>query len=127
MNQKTRITISLIASLAVLVLLIGLTLVSPPDPETLLPAALFCVLIVFTTTFGVPLAGGRGSLLPMTTAAAFLVLGTIPTAWAAFVGALVHGAIRYRWAERLQDSRIPTWWRPWGWAPPTLLSRRSAF
>ena len=108
MSQKTRISISLIASLAVLVLLIGLTIVSPPDPETLLPAALFCVLIIFTTTFGVPLAGGRGSLLPMTTAAAFLVLGTVPTAWAAFVGAMVHGAIRYQWADRLQERSNPS-------------------
>jgi PAS domain S-box-containing protein len=68
---------------------------------------LFGVLIVFTTTFGVTLAGGAVSLLPMTSAATLLVLGLVPAGWLAVVGAVAHGAIRYYWGEQLAGRRIP--------------------
>ena len=65
------------------------------------------MLVVFTHTFGVPLAGGRASLLPTATVAAFLVMGLVPAGWVAFLGALLHGAVRYHWAEELEQPRLP--------------------
>ncbi len=103
MDYRRRLTISLAAGLIVLVGLVGLTLVSPPNWNSLLLATLFTLLIAFTTTFGVPLAGGRGSLLPMITMAGYLVMGPVLTAWAAFLGACIHGWARYRWAEQLEE------------------------
>ena len=108
MNHRVRITASLLAGAAVLALLVRLTIASPPSGDKVVPAILLGMLVVFTTVFGVPLAGGRGSLLPMTTAAAFLILGPVPTAWIVFLGALVHGWIRYFWAEKLEERRSPT-------------------
>jgi len=93
MTQR-RTVVSIAGALAVLVVLVVLTLQNPPERESLIPGLLFGLLVVFTTTFGIPLAGGRGSLLPTTTVTAYLVLGAVPTAWIAYLGALLHGAIR---------------------------------
>jgi NtrC-family two-component system sensor histidine kinase KinB len=103
MNQRQRSLVAIVAAGAVLALLVGLTVAQPPGREALLPGALFLLLLVFTHTFGVPLAGGRASLLPTTTVAAYLVLGLVPAGWVAFLGALLHGAVRYRWAEALSE------------------------
>jgi hypothetical protein len=92
----------LVAGLATLAILVWLTIVSPPSPRHLLPGILFGALIVFADVFGVHLAGGVVSLLPMTTVAACLVMGPVSAGWAALVGALLHGELRYRWARRLQ-------------------------
>jgi len=89
------------AGACALLVLLWLSLTRPADPTVLPPWVFFTALIVFTTTFGVPLAGGAVSLLPMTTVAAFLVMGLVPAAWAAFVGALLYGVVRHRWAEQL--------------------------
>jgi signal transduction histidine kinase len=93
--------------LVTLAFLIRMTVIRPPGPADLLPVILFGVLIVFTTTFGVPLGGGEVSLLPMTTVAAYLVIGPLPAAWAAFLGALIHGWVRQRWAGQLEARREP--------------------
>jgi signal transduction histidine kinase len=107
MRRERRYSISMTVGLVALALLIWLTIVTPPDPANLLPGVLFGLLIVFTTTFGVPLAGGSVSLMPMTAIAAYLVVGLVPAGWAAFVGALVYGGIRCRWAEWLGLSQEP--------------------
>jgi hypothetical protein len=96
--------------LIVLALLTWLTLTTPPDADDLLPAVLFGELIVLTTTFGVLLAGGTVSLLPMTTVAAYLVVGPVLAGWAAFAGALAYGLIRARWAEQLGVPRVSDRW-----------------
>ena len=88
------------AALVLLGLLVWLTIAAPPTLTNLLPWPLFIALIIFTDLFGVHLAGGIVSLLPMTTLAAYLVMGQVPTAWAAFVAALVQAVFRFRWAER---------------------------
>jgi len=103
MRSRVRLAVSLVASLVVLVALTALTLAVPPSPDSLVPTVLLGALIAFTTAFGVPLAGGRASLLPMTMVASYLVLGPGPTAWAAFVGTLVYGFVRYRWAKQLGE------------------------
>ena len=72
------------AGLIVLALLIWLTIATPPDPANLLPGILFGALIIFTDSFGVRLAGGVVSLLPMMTVAGYLVMGPVPAGWAAF-------------------------------------------
>jgi signal transduction histidine kinase len=107
MSRERRFGVSLAAAAAVLAVLVYLTFVATPGPETLLPGLLFLFLIVFTTTFGVPLAGGQGSFLPMTTVAAYLVMGPVPTAWAALAGAFIHGWVRRQWAEQLEERLEP--------------------
>jgi NtrC-family two-component system sensor histidine kinase KinB len=107
MSQRRRLAVSLAAGTVVLAGLVWLTLDSTPAWSNLVPAVLFTVLIAFTTTFGVPLAGGRGSLLPMTTVAAYLVMGPVPTAWAVFLGAWIHGWVRYHWSEQLEEHLEP--------------------
>jgi NtrC-family two-component system sensor histidine kinase KinB len=103
MTQQLRSIISMAAAGVVLGVLVALTIANPPGREALLPGVLFLLLIVFTHTFGVPLAGGRASLLPTTTVAAYLVMGLVPAGWVAFLGALLHGWVRYRWAETLGE------------------------
>jgi NtrC-family two-component system sensor histidine kinase KinB len=94
--------IYLAVSLAVLALLVWMTATAPPDPGQILPAFLFCALIVFTHTFGVRLPAGVVSLLPMATVAAFVVMGAVPAGWAALLGTLAYGAVRALWGKRLE-------------------------
>ncbi len=103
MTQQRRSIVSIVAALVVLGVLVALTVARPPGRAALVPGLLFLLLIVFTHTFGVPLAGGRASLLPTATVAAFLVMGLVPAGWVAFVGALLHGWVRYRRAEVLGE------------------------
>jgi len=105
MRREQRYYISIAVSLVMLPLLVWLTIAMPPGPVGLLPMIFFGILVVFTMTFGVPLAGGSVSLLPMTTMAAYLVLGLAPAGWAAFVGAVAHGVVRQLWAEQLEGRR----------------------
>jgi PAS domain S-box-containing protein len=102
MNRRHLLYIYVATSIGILAILVWLTLTTPPALSQLLPALLFGVLIVFTDTFGVRLPAGMVSLLPMTTVAAYLVLGPVPTGWATLVGTLAYGRIRLRWAERLE-------------------------
>lgn len=111
MNRNLRYTITTIFGGIGLLLLIALTLRTPPDPALLVPGLLFSGLILFTMIFSVPLGEGLVSLMPMTAIAATLVIGSIPAAWAAVVAAVLHGLIRSRWAERLQ---IPSELNPFG-------------
>jgi two-component system, NtrC family, sensor histidine kinase KinB len=106
MNRQHLLYVYVATSIIVLAVLIWLTLVTPPDLSQLLPALLFGVLIVFTDTFGVRLPAGMVSLLPMTTVAAYLVMGPVPTGWATLVGTLIYGLIRLRRAEQLELPRI---------------------
>ncbi|HHS97690.1 MAG TPA: GAF domain-containing protein [Chloroflexi bacterium] len=92
-------------ALVLLAALIRLTATMPPDPAILPPWALFCVLFVFTATFGVPLGEGLVSLLPTTAVAAYLAMGPVPAGWVTFIGALLHGLIRLRWREQLEGRR----------------------
>lgn len=95
-----------LAGIITLVMLAWLTIATPFAPNQLLPGILFGALIVFTDVFGVHLAGGMVSLLPMTTVAAYLVMGPVPTGWAAFVGSMIQAELRFRWAERLRLPRL---------------------
>jgi PAS domain S-box-containing protein len=106
MNRRHLLYVYTATSIGILAILGWLTLTAPPSPAHLLPTLLFCVLLVFTDTFGVRLPAGMVSLLPMTTVAAYLVIGPIPTGWATFVGTLVYSLIRLRWPEPLELPRI---------------------
>ncbi|MBN1179896.1 MAG: GAF domain-containing protein [Anaerolineae bacterium] len=110
-RQRLSVYAYLTPGVAVLGVLIALTLASPPAISQLLPTFLFCGLIAFTDIFGVRLPAGAVSLLPMTTVAAYLVTGLVPSGWAAFVGTLVYGAVRAYWSEAL------------GFPPPTQFIR----
>ena len=108
-NQKVRNILPLLLSGLLLVALARLAVVMPVPANAVLPSLLFLVLIIFTSTFGAPLAGGVMSLLPMTTVAAFLVVGLVPASWLAFFGAFINGYIRFHFAGQLgfppSDSR----------------------
>lgn len=108
MRRENRHRLSIIVGLIMVGILLRLTIVEPFAPTDLLPTLFFTLLIVFTTTFGVPLGGGSVSLMPMTTVAAYLVMGPVPTAWAAFAGALIHMGVRRHWAEQLEARREPS-------------------
>ncbi len=110
MKRQSLFIVHISAGLIILTTLIALTWIYPPSSSQLLPAMLFCGLIAFTNTFGVRLPAGIVSLLPMTTVAAYLVMGLVPAGWAAFGGTLIHGWIRARWSETLNF--------------PTLTNRR---
>lgn len=107
LTPRPRTVVSSAGAIAALILLVVLSLWFPPGRESLLPGAFFALLIVLSATFDIPLAGGRGSLLPTATITAFLILGIVPTAWIAFLGALLHGAIRYSLAESPEDRLEP--------------------
>ena len=110
-RQRLVVFVYLAIGLLVLAVLIALTLNVPPSPDRLLPAALFCGLIVFTNTFGVRLPEGIVSLLPMTTIAAYLVTGLLPSGWAVFLGTLIYGGVRARYAEALNLRPPENWLR----------------
>jgi two-component system, NtrC family, sensor histidine kinase KinB len=106
MNRQHLFYVYIATSIVILVALIWLALVTPPALPQLLPALLFGVLIIFTDTFGVRLPAGTAALLPMTTVAAYLVMGLVPTGWITLAGTLVYGLIRLRWAEPLELPRM---------------------
>lgn len=112
MTRQSRHFLSLLIGLLVFALLVGQTLLAPPAWGWL-AWGLFTGLIVFTTTFSIHLIG-LVSLLPMTTLAAFFVLGWLPAVWAAWVGALLHGWIRFRFVKAFGGHREPGWLSPIG-------------
>lgn len=101
--MKTRHLLPFLPTLAILVLLIQITIANLPALASLPTTVLFGVLIVFTMTFAVNLGGGLVSLTSMTIIAAYLVVGPIMAAWAAFLGALIHGFIRFSFAEEIDQ------------------------
>ncbi len=101
MEQEHRIRIAVAAGVVTFGLLVWLTIQAPLDGSNTAPGFVFGVLLVLTTTFGVQLVEGEVSLLPMTALAAYLVMGAVPTAWAALLATLAHGLVRLLWAEQL--------------------------
>ena len=94
MKTEHRHYLSVSIGLLVLILLISLTFQNPPDFEKFAIILLFEFLVVFTTTFGVPVSGGTVSMLPMSTLASFLVIGSTWAGWVAFLGAILNGLVR---------------------------------
>ncbi|RMG89124.1 MAG: GAF domain-containing protein [Chloroflexi bacterium] len=70
-------------------------------PTLLWSLLLFGVLIVFSLTLGISSVGGLLSVYPMAATAAFLVLGPVLAGWIIYVGAWLHGVIRYCCAPTL--------------------------
>lgn len=99
---------ALVAGIEVAVLLVLLTWAFSLPPAVLPLMAAFLILHVFTATFSLYVGGGKVSLLPMATVAAYLVIGVIPAGWVAYLGALLHGAIRYHLGHRLGERRPAT-------------------
>ncbi len=76
--------------------------------RTAMPAMLlFGALMLFSDIFAVPVGAGWVSLQPMSTLSAMLVIGPYPTILLSFITTLIHGAIRYRWAEALEENLEP--------------------
>jgi signal transduction histidine kinase len=91
----------ILMAVLVFVAVLRLAWVLPVSQELILPAGLFLLLIIFTTTFGAPLSGGVVTLVPMISAAAFLVTGLTAASWVVFLGAFSSGLIRQRFASHL--------------------------
>jgi signal transduction histidine kinase len=91
----------ILMAVLVFVAVLRLAWVLPIPQELLLPAGLFLLLIIFTTTFGAPLSGGVVTLVPMISAAAFLATGLTAASWVVFLGAFFSGFIRQRFASHL--------------------------
>jgi len=105
---KTRLRPTAIAAGLILLLVLAvLTWFYPPSLSQVPVWSLFCGLIAFAATFGIPMAGGSASLLPMLSAAGFLVMGLTPAGWAAFCAAILNSITRYYWAIPLGASRRP--------------------
>lgn len=108
MKWESRQLWALIAGieLALLLLLLSLSLgISPAIAIFLIP---FLILNIFMAIFGLYLGGGKVSLLPMVTIATYLIWGAVPAAWIAYLGAMIHGWIRYHAAGRLHEPRFRT-------------------
>lgn len=102
-KMKPRHSLPFLTGLITLAFLVQITLISPPTLALLPTTVLFGVLIIFTMTFAISLGGGMLSLTSMTILAAYMVVGPVMAAWAAFIGALVHSIIRYSWAEEIEQ------------------------
>ncbi len=102
MQNRHRLITIIVANLLVLAFLIGLPAAKIDFIADWLPITLFGILIVFTMTFGMPLAGGMISLLPMVAVAAYLRFGLVTTGWLVFVSAWVHGLFRYFFTEHFK-------------------------
>jgi NtrC-family two-component system sensor histidine kinase KinB len=113
MRQNRRIVLSFILGITVFVLLGLVSLPFSFQHDQLSLGIVFCLLIVFTTAFGVPLAGGIVSLLPMTTVAACLVVGPEVAGWAAYIGALLVALVRQVFSRqfnaRMGDHLLQNW------------------
>ena len=106
--MKTRVRPTAIAAGSiVLLILAALTWLHPPSLSQAPIWVLFCGLIAFAATFGIPMAGGAASLLPMLSVASFLVMGLTPAGWAAFCAAILNSITRYYLAIPLGASRRP--------------------
>ena len=110
MKTKPQYSLPLLTSLIILFFLVQMTLANPPSLSLLPTTVLFGVLMVFTMTFAVILGGGSVSMTSMTMMAAYLVVGPILAAWAAFWGALIHGIVRFSWAEEIERPPEPGFW-----------------
>ena len=84
MHPKTRSVIYFLAGVLTLVVLVWLTILTPPSSDVILPTIVFFFLLLAMTLVGVPLGGGTASFLPLTTILAFLVVGLVPAGWIAF-------------------------------------------
>lgn len=106
--MKTRIQpTAVVSGLLVLLILAGLSWFNPPALARVPVWALFCGLIAFAATFGIPMAGGSASLLPMLSVASYLVMGLTPAGWAAFCAAILNSVARTYWAAPLGATRRP--------------------
>ena len=111
MRSQRRYIIASIIGLVVLVVLTGIILNSPPSASDLWPVLPFWAIITFSLTFAIPVDQGLVSLLLMTGAAAYLVMGADLAGLTTFLSALTHGWIRYRWAKELGEPRPARGWR----------------
>jgi signal transduction histidine kinase len=102
-EMRNRLKPYLFAAINVLFLLLLIYLTSSiakPISIDWLAFVLFGLLTVFTMFYGIKLAGGRVSFLPMVAVAAYLVMGALVTAWLFFIAAWVQGLILYFLLQR---------------------------
>ncbi len=107
MTRNLRHLVSILAGLLLFTALAYFTVTRPPLTTDYLAWALFTSLLIFTMTFGIPLAGGSVNLMPMTVVGGLLVMGPLPAAWMAFLGSLANIVLRWALAERLGARRAP--------------------
>lgn len=99
-NTKTN-AIVIIANLLILIISALLTTARVNQNPDWFSIILFGFLIVFTMTFGIALAGGMVSLLPMVAIAVYFRFGLVTTGWLLYGCAWIHGVFRFYFSERL--------------------------
>lgn len=100
MKTRNLNALSIIFGIFTVSVLVFLFLTRPgqnPEPVHWL---LFVILLSFTTLFGIPLAIGEISLVPMVSFAAMLVMGPIPAAFAELVADIFLGLARWQFPQR---------------------------
>lgn len=105
MRIKAKVIILLAMNLMAFVGLGVMMVLWPPDWTQWFTAVLFGTLIVFAMSFSIVLADGLASLLPLVLLVGYLVLGYTAVAPLAFIGAWLHGGIRWQFGHRLGMKR----------------------
>jgi PAS domain S-box-containing protein len=100
MHPTSRSIISFLAGVLTLIILVWITIQTPPGPEAILSSIVFLLLLLVISLVGVPLGGGTASFLPMMSITAFLVIGLVPAGWIAFACELLAP-----WLEQMQFGR----------------------
>jgi len=94
MQARARFVYSVALGVCALVVL-AFTTVSTPDVfREPLVMVFLATMIAFTTTYSVSLGAGVVSLMPMTVAAAYLTMGTVPALWTVLLGLLGQAGLR---------------------------------
>ena len=110
MTYTLRYRLSLLLGLLAMIMLVAVS-VQPGAALSSLPLLLaFSLLIAFASAYSVPVGGGDVSLMPMTVASAYLVMGKVATGWAVLVASLAYAVVRYRRGRlhpELQEPRGP--------------------
>ncbi len=107
MTYTLRYRLSLLLGLLAIITLVVVS-VQPVAALSSVPLLLaFSLLIAFASAYSVPVGGGDVSLMPMTVASAYLVMGKVATGWAVLVASLAYAVVRYRRGRLHPESQEP--------------------
>jgi two-component system, NtrC family, sensor histidine kinase KinB len=96
MTYTLRYRLSLIIGLFAMVALVVVTVQAPFLPSAIPLTVGVSVLILFANAYSISIGEGKVSLMPMTVAAAYLILGRAMAGWAVLLSSLGYGVVRYR-------------------------------
>lgn len=100
MKEQHQYTVSTTFGLVTVAAMIYLTTGFDPAAVDLLHWGIITAMILFTSSFGIQIAGGEVSLQPMINLTGILVLGPIPAGWAILTGSFLYGFGRHLFPDR---------------------------